>query len=77
MSAPIPSATRAALNPDTPPPSTTTSAGRTPGTPPMSTPRPPYGFMSACAPTCGARRPATSDIGASNGSDPSSRRTVS
>ena len=35
----------------------------------MSTPRPPLARMSACAPTCGASRPATSDIGASSGSE--------
>ena len=43
----------------------------------MSTPRPPLARMSACAPTCGARRPATSDIGASSGSERSGSSTVS
>ena len=64
-SAPIPAATRAAWVPTTPPPITTTFAGATPGTPPSSTPRPPFAFCSVQAPTCGASRPATSDIGAS------------
>ena len=40
-------------------------------------PRPPTGFSSASAPICGARRPATSLIGASSGSRPSSVSTVS
>ena len=49
--APMPTATRAAAVPTTPPPITTTFAGRTPGTPPISTPRPPLAFCSAQAPT--------------------------
>jgi hypothetical protein len=40
----------------------------TPGTPPGSTPRPPTERIRWYAPTCGASRPATSDIGASSGS---------
>ena len=43
----------------------------------MSTPRPPLARMSAWAPTCGASRPATSDIGASSGSERSGSSTVS
>ena len=69
-SAPIPSAITAAFSPATPPPITTARPGATPGTPPRSTPRPPCGFCSAVAPTCVAKRPATSLIGASNGSVP-------
>ena len=61
----MPSAIVAACVPETPPPRTTTSAAGTPGTPPSRMPRPPCAFSSACAPTCGARRPATSDIGVS------------
>ena len=52
-------------------------AGRTPGTPPSSTPRPPFAFCSVQAPTCGAKRPATSDMGASSGSLPAASVTVS
>jgi len=62
-SAPMPSAMFAAFWPATPPPSTTTRALATPPMPPMRTPRPPWGRMSEWAPTCGARQPATSDIG--------------
>ena len=69
-SAPIPIATTAALRPATPPPITTTFPGETPGTPPKRTPRPPLGFCNALAPTWVANLPATSLIGASNGSDP-------
>ena len=36
---------------------------QTPPTPPMSIPRPPCAFIMVCAPTWGARQPATSDIG--------------
>ncbi len=75
--APIPTATRAAVAPTTPPPMIITRAGRTPGTPPSSTPRPPLPFCRAQAPTCGASRPATSDIGASSGSPPARSVTVS
>ena len=53
------------------------TAGATPGTPPSSTPRPPWAFISECAPTCGARQPATSDMGYSSGSDPEGSCTVS
>ena len=56
----MPTAIVAAWVPETPPPRTSTLAAATPGTPPSSTPRPPCAFSSACAPTCGARRPATS-----------------
>ena len=76
-SACMPSAIAAAFMPDTPAPITTTFAAYTPETPPMSTPRPPSARMSTCAPTCGASRPATSDIGASSGSDRSGSSTVS
>jgi len=75
--APMPTAIVAAWVPDTPPPRITTSAAGTPGTPPSSTPRPPCAFSSACAPTCGASRPATSDIGVSSGSEPFAAVTVS
>ena len=76
-SAPIPAATRAAWVPTTPPPITATFPGATPGTPPSSTPRPPFAVCSVQAPTCGASRPATSDIGASSGSPPPASVTVS
>ena len=76
-SACMPSAIAAAFMPDTPAPSTTTLAAYTPDTPPISTPRPPPSRCRWCAPTCGAIRPATSDIGASSGSDPSGSWTVS
>ena len=71
-SAPMPSAMLAAFCPATPAPSTTTFALATPPIPPSSTPRPPWLFISACAPTCGARQPATSLIGYSSGSRPDS-----
>src|SRR5215207_11012026 len=48
----------------------TTSAAGTPGTPPSRTPRPPWARSRWWAPTCGASRPATSDIGVSNGNVP-------
>ena len=67
----------AAWVPDTPPPSTTTSAGGTPGTPPSRTPRAARGALEECAPTCGASRPATSDIGVSSGRPPDGEVTVS
>ena len=76
-SAPIPSATFAAFWPATPPPSTTTFAFGTPPTHPIRTPRPPWAFIIACAPTCGARQPATSDIGYSSGNMPLGSCTVS
>ena len=63
--------------PDTPAPSTTTFAAYTPDTPTISTPRPPCARSRKCAPACGAIRPATSDIGASSGSEPSGSCTVS
>ena len=72
-----PTAMRAALVPDTPPPSTTTLAGATPGTPPSRTPAPPCSFSRQCAPTWIAIRPATSLIGASSGSAPARSVTVS
>ena len=53
----------AAFAPATPPPMTVTRAERVPGTPDMSRPRPPAERMRVAAPTVGARRPATSDIG--------------
>ena len=68
---------RAALVPETPPPSTTTFAGATPGTPPSRTPAPPCSFSRQCAPTCTDMRPATSLIGASSGSAPDRSVTVS
>lgn len=73
----MPAATLAACVPTTPPPITSTFAGATLGTPPKSTPRPPLAFCNVHAPTWGARRPATSDIGASNGRPPRSSVTVS
>src|SRR4029077_14173185 len=76
-SACMPSAIAAAFMPDTPAPSTTTLAAYTPDTPPISTPRPPPSRCRWCAPTCGAIRPAPSDIGASSGSDLSGCWTVS
>ena len=68
---------RAALVPDTPPPSTTTLAGVTPGTPPSRMPAPPCSFSRQCAPTCTDMRPATSLIGASSGKPPRASVTVS
>ena len=72
-----PTAMRAALVPDTPPPSTTTRPGATPGTPPSSTPEPPCSFSRQWAPTCTDMRPATSLIGASSGRPPRTSVTVS
>ena len=69
-SACMPRAIAAAFIPATPAPMTTTLAAYTPETPPMRMPRPPSARMRACAPTWGARRPATSDIGASSGRRP-------
>ena len=43
----------------------------------VSTPRPPPSACRWYAPTCGAIRPATSDMGASSGSEPSGACTVS
>ena len=43
----------------------------------MRMPRPPWARIIVWAPTCGARRPATSDIGASSGSERSGSSTVS
>jgi hypothetical protein len=63
MSAQDPVAIAIAFVPETPAPSTTTSAGETPVTPPRSRPRPPWARISACAPTWGAKQPATSLIG--------------
>ena len=75
--APMPALIKAALLPATPPPRMTTSAGGTPGTPPSSTPRPPFSFSRQRAPTWGAMRPATSDIGVSSGKVPCGLVTVS
>jgi hypothetical protein len=75
--APMPTAIVAALRPTTPPPRMTTRPRRVPGTPPKSTPLPPCAFSSDEAPTCTAMRPATSLIGRSSGSDPSSGWMVS
>ena len=75
--APMPDAISAALVPATPPPRMTTLAAGTPGTPASSTPRPPFSFSRQRAPTCGAMRPATSDIGVSKGSERSGPVTVS
>ena len=52
-----PTAMRAALVPETPPPRITTLAGATPGTPPSSTPAPPCSFSRQWAPTWTAMRP--------------------
>ncbi len=76
-SAPMPSAMLAAFWPAVPAPRMTTFAFATPPTPPMSTPMPPSGFIIECAPTCGARQPATSLIGYSSGSSPLGSWTVS
>ena len=76
-SASMPAAIHAAFQPTFPAPSTTTLAGRTPGAPPINTPRPPLCDSKKCAPICGANRPATSLIGASNGSEASGICTVS
>ena len=76
-SASMPAAIQAAFHPTLPAPITTTRAGRTPGAPPISTPRPPLWRSRKWAPCCGARRPATSLIGASSGSEPSGSCTVS
>ena len=73
----MPSAMAAAFWPETPAPITTTFAAYTPGTPPISMPRPPPWRIRWYEPTCGASRPATSDIGASSGSEPSGSCTVS
>src|SRR5579863_760780 len=75
--APMPMATLAALVPTTPPPRMATFAGATPGTPPSRMPRPPLGRSRYCAPTCTARRPATSLMGVRSGSDPSGSTIVS
>src|SRR5678816_3236303 len=75
--APMPAAIFAELIPTTPPPRITTFAGATPGTPPRRTPRPPYNFSRYLAPSCTAMRPATSDIGVSNGSSRVGSSTVS
>ncbi len=63
--------------PETPAPMTTTFAAYTPLTPPIRTPRPPWARIRVWAPTWGASRPATSDIGASNGRERSGSSTVS
>ena len=76
-SAPMPAAIMAALEPDVPAPMTVTRAGATPGTPPSSTPRPPWVRSRWWAPAWAAMRPAISLIGASRGSDPLGRATVS
>ena len=68
---------RAALVPETPPPSTSTLAAGTPGTPPSSTPAPPCSFSRQWAPTWTLMRPATSLIGESSGRPPRSSVTVS
>ena len=67
----------AAFAPATPPPMTVTRAERVPGTPDMSRPSPPAERIRVAAPTVGASRPATSDIGASSGSPPPASCTVS
>ena len=73
----MPKAIKAALVPATPPPRITTLAAETPGTPDNSTPRPPFSFSRQRAPTWGAMRPATSDIGVNSGSAPCALVTVS
>ncbi len=75
--APSPTAICVALVPATPPPRMTTRAGATPGTPPSSTPKPPFAFCRAVAPTWIDMRPATSLIGVSSGSERSGAVTVS
>jgi hypothetical protein len=52
----MPIAMAAAFRPETPAPIMATLAACTPGTPPIRTPRPPWTFISAAAPTCGASR---------------------
>ena len=76
-SAPRPAAIRAAFMPTTPPPSTNTRAGGTPGTPEISKPMPPLCFSRVSPAENTAIRPATSDIGASNGRPPCASVTVS
>ena len=76
-SAPRPAAITAEFAPATPPPTIVTVAGRVPGTPDMRRPRPPAERIRVAAPTVGARRPATSLIGARSGSPPPSSCTVS
>ena len=77
-SASMPWAIHAALVPTVPAPITTTRAGpHARGAPPSSTPRPPLARSRKWAPICGARRPATSLMGASSGSAPEALRTVS
>ena len=76
-SACMPSAIAAAFRPATPAPMTTTFAAYTPDTPASRMPRPPPARIRWYAPTCGASRPATSDIGASSGNDRSGSSTVS
>ena len=63
--------------PAIPAPRMTTGAGRTPAAPERSTPRPPFCACRHQAPTWTARRPATSLIGASSGSEPSASWSVS
>jgi hypothetical protein len=75
--APIPTAMRAVFEPTIPAPSMRMSAGGTPGTPPNKMPRPPCPFSRQAAPTCGAMRPATSDMGVKSGKEPSGAVTVS
>ena len=76
-SACMPSAIAAAFIPETPAPSTTTFAAYTPERRPSAHRGRPAPAPGVCAPTCGAIRPATSDIGASSGSAPSAVCTVS
>ncbi len=76
-SAPMPTATLAALVPTTPPPMMVTRPRRTPGTPPRRMPLPPCAFSRHAAPTWMAILPATSLIGLSSGSEPSSSWMVS
>ena len=76
-SAPSPAAMTAEFAPATPPPMIVTVAGRVPGTPDISSPSPPAERSRVAAPTVGARRPATSLIGARRGSPPSGSCTVS
>ena len=73
----MPMAMNAALVPTTPPPMIITLAAGTPGTPPSRMPRPPSGFSRMNAPAWVAILPATSLIGASNGSRPCVSSTVS
>ena len=76
-SAPNPTPTTQALRPTTPAPMMVTRPRRTPETPGSRMPLPPERISSDVAPAWIDSRPATSDIGTSNGSVPSASCTVS